>query len=169
MRTLLLVSLAASTACGSQAQSTSDESSPSGHEDGFEVTSSKLEQSCSCSMPTSGLYATFSVGSETYRQQITSPSAMTDAIALWQGRSSKTVPVGQLRCSCVGWNCDYGWFVSPESIRFTQFAIELCDGLPSHVQQNCPGFGGGSFCPWSAKLVDLRDCRASRTCPPVPR
>jgi hypothetical protein len=38
-------------------------------------------------------------------------------------------------------------------------AIELCDGLPSYVEENVDEFvdGVGRYCPWAARLVELRD------------
>jgi hypothetical protein len=38
-------------------------------------------------------------------------------------------------------------------------AIELCGGLPSYVEENVDEFVDrvGRYCPWAAKLVELRD------------
>jgi hypothetical protein len=125
---------------------------------------------CACHFPTyPGLLATFQVGSESYAQEITSPSGIDDAIALWQGKSTKHIPNGALRCGCSGWNCAWNFYVEPSTVEFSTGAIELCDGTPSYVDANCGTFGGGTYCPWSAILVELRDCRVSVTCPLVPR
>jgi hypothetical protein len=124
---------------------------------------------CACALPTSGLYATFRVGSESFKQQITTASAMADALALWRGKSNKRIPIGKLACSCVGWNCQWNFQIRPETLQMASFAIEVCDGIPSYVNANCPTFGGGSYCPWNAQLVELRDCRWNRACPLVPR
>lgn len=131
--------------------------------------SDALWTGCQCSLPTSGLLATFRVGTETFSQQITAPTAMADAIALWRGKSNKRIPTGALECACIGWNCSYRFRMKPETVQFASTTIELCDGTPSYVNANCPTFGGGSYCPWAAQLVSLRDCRTNRTCPAVPR
>src|SRR5262245_36267800 len=60
-------------------------------------------QACACTQATGGLWATFQVGPETFKQKITNPTAIMDAIAVWRGQSNKTIPVGVLRCSCAGW------------------------------------------------------------------
>lgn len=128
-----------------------------------------LGLACGCTLPVGGLYATFRVGNESFRQQITSWSGMSEAIALWKGQSNKHIPIGELDCSCTGWNCQWGFSMDPASVRFASSAVEVCDGLPSYVDPHCETFGMGSYCPWSAQLVDLRDCRRSPSCPRVPR
>jgi hypothetical protein len=122
-----------------------------------------------CSLPKSGLYATFAVGTETFQQQITSQAGIDGALALWNGTSTATIPTGKLACKCIGWNCVWDFHMVPESVTFTQFAIEVCDGTPSYVNGHCSEFGIGTYCPWSAKLIALRDCRTNPSCPPVTR
>jgi hypothetical protein len=124
---------------------------------------------CLCQLPTSGLYAKFQVGNEQYQQHITNPTGMTDAIALWRGKSTKKIPVGNLVCgSCQGWNCPWSWYVDPASVQLVEFATEVCDGTPSFLQKSCASFGK-TYCPWEARLVELRDCGLGRGCPLVPR
>jgi hypothetical protein len=40
-----------------------------------------------------------------------------------------------------------------------EVAIEVCDGLPSYVEENVDEFVDrvGRYCPWAAQLVELRD------------
>jgi hypothetical protein len=40
-----------------------------------------------------------------------------------------------------------------------EYAIELCDARPSYVEENVDEFVGtvGRYCPWHARLVELRD------------
>lgn len=119
--------------------------------------------------PSGGVYAAFRVGNETFHASITNPATIDQAIALWQGRSRANIPNGNLVCQPVGWNCGWSWYLDPDSVEFPEVTAEVCDGLPSHVEKGCTSFGGGSFCPWSAKLLELRDCRTDLTCPAVPR
>ena len=58
-----------------------------------------------CSLPVGGLYATFRVTTETFKQHITSTAGIAGALALWKGTSSANIPVGTLSCKCTGWNC----------------------------------------------------------------
>lgn len=126
-------------------------------------------QFCGCAPPTGGLWASFRVGSETFKQKITNAVAIADAIAVWRGQSNKTIPVGSLRCSCAAWNCGWRFTMDPATLVMASSAIEICDGLPSYVNETCPHFGGGAYCPWSAIMVDLRDCRTNPACPAVSR
>ncbi|MFW6066992.1 MAG: hypothetical protein ACOC97_01540 [Myxococcota bacterium] len=120
-----------------------------------------------CPLPTGGLYATFSVVGEVFRAHLTSDTAIEDAIDLWQGRSSASIPNGDLACEPAPHNCGYTWHMVPGTIEFAELTIEVCDGTPSYIEENCDDFVD-NYCPWSAELVDLRDCRTDPTCPSVP-
>jgi len=114
------------------------------------------------------VYATFRVaGSEIYYASITSVGGIDQAIALWHGQSIANIPNGALVCEAVPWNCPWSFHQDPASIQFAEMTIEVCDGTPSYVDQNCAGFGG-QYCPWSTELIELRDCRADPSCPVVP-
>jgi hypothetical protein len=121
--------------------------------------------------PTGGVWAQFAVGRETFNAYITDPTAIDDAIRLWQkpATATKRIPIGRLSCEPALWNCSWGWHQSPSSVSFANGAIEVCDGTPSYVEENCPSFGMGYYCPWEAVLVQLLDCRKDPGCPVVPR
>ena len=121
------------------------------------------------SKPSDGVYATFRVANEYFYASITDPTGINQAIALWRGRSNARIPNGSLVCQPVDWNCGWSWHLDPASVRFAEIAAEVCDGRPSYVERNCSGFGGGRFCPWSALLVELRDCRSDPSCPVMAR
>lgn len=128
-----------------------------------------LSKCMECTLPVGGLYATFQVGTEIFQQQITSPAGIAGALALWNGTSSARIPIGTLACQCTGWNCEWDFHMNPESITFSRSAIEVCDGVPSYVNSHCSEFGFGSYCPWFAELIALRDCRTNPLCPAVPK
>jgi len=120
--------------------------------------------------PRGGVLATFKVGTESFRAYMTNPTAINDAIALWRNpKLRKRIPVARLSCAAVAWNCPWSWHQTPSSVTLAEAAIEVCDGIPSYVEQHCPIFGMGFYCPWSAVLAELRDCRMSVNCPIVPR
>lgn len=120
-------------------------------------------------LPVGGLYATFSAAGEIFRTSITHPDGIAQARATWAGTSNAHIPIGDLVCSSKSWNAPWHWHMDPESVRMAEVTIELCDGMPSFVEANCVAAGGGQFCPWSAQLVELRDCSTDPTCPVVPR
>jgi len=122
------------------------------------------------SLPTSGLYATFRVGSsEVFYAWITNTAGIAEAIALWRGQSMARIPVGKLDCTNGTYNCGWSWRMIPDTISFAEVTVEVCDGRPSYVEAHCSTFGGGSYCPWSAEFIALRDCRTDAACPSVAR
>ena len=121
----------------------------------------------SCAPPSDGLYATFDVEGETFSSQITSPTGVDEALALWAGASTAKIPNGALVCSPAPFNCPWSFHQDPATIEFADVTTEVCDGKPSYVDAHCTAFGA-RYCPWSAKLVELRDCRTDPACPPVP-
>jgi len=120
-------------------------------------------------LPAAGVYATFRVVSDVFQASITNTTGIDQALALWRGQSQAKIPVGQLECGNGTYNCGWTWRMSPASITFAEVTIEVCDATPSYVQGNCASFPNGTYCPWSAELIDLRDCRTQPSCPPVPR
>jgi hypothetical protein len=123
-----------------------------------------------CATPSSGLYATFRVASaEVFYAWITSTTGISEAIALWRGQSMARIPVGKLDCTTGMYNCGWTWRLKPDTVGFAEVTIEVCDGRPSYVEAHCSTFGGGSYCPWGAELIALRDCRTDPSCPAVPR
>ena len=62
-----------------------------------------------------------------------------------------------------GGACDpqWTWHVDPANVAFADAAIELCDGLPSHVEadKNYWIKTVGTFCPWSAVVTAVDDRR----------
>jgi hypothetical protein len=99
-------------------------------------------------------------------------SAAGSALDAWQGRTAADIPAGTLICEPAIWNCGWSWHQDPATVRVAELAVEVCDGMPPRTQAECEAFrvgSGGAFCPWSAQLVDLRDCRVDPSCPAVPR
>jgi hypothetical protein len=121
-----------------------------------------------CGLPGSGLYATFRVVDDVFYVWITNPTGINEAIALWRGQSMAAIPVGAVDCANGMFNCGWTWRIKPDVVRFAEVTIELCDGTPSYVQGHCASFAN-SYCPWSAQLIALRDCRTDSSCPMVTR
>ena len=120
-------------------------------------------------LPSAGVYATFRVVSDVFHAPITNANGIDQAIALWRGQSKANIPTGQLECANGTYNCGWTWRMNPASITFAEITIEVCDATPSYVQNNCASFPNGQYCPWSAELIALRDCRTDSSCPAVSR
>jgi len=93
------------------------------------------------------------VGSETFVLRTTHPETMAlfrDALA---GRRSG-FPIGPLRRGDGGFNAPWSWHLDPAATRFTEAAIEVCDGTPSYVEAHQADFP--TYCPWGARIVSER-------------
>lgn len=123
--------------------------------------------STSCEPPEGGVWATFGVVDDVYRAHITNPNGIQQALDLWAGTSKAAIPNGALVCASASFNCGWGFHQDPATIEFAELTIEVCDGTPSYVDANCGDFGA-QYCPWSATLSELRDCRTDPLCPIVP-
>ena len=103
--------------------------------------------------PTSEAIVTFRVVSETFRVLLTSADQLAAArTAQAGGRAS--IPVGRI---VSGTQVNAGWSWHLEDVTFAEVAIEVCDGLPSHVEREGTQFGAGSYCPWSAVVTQIEE------------
>lgn len=120
----------------------------------------------SCSSPESpqledGILVTFDVQGERYKIFITNEETIDQVYALQAGESNASIPSGKLFRGQVSYNKPWSWHIDSEDIEMAEFTIELCDGLPSHVEENLDYWVDtvGRFCPWSAELVSIKDYR----------
>jgi hypothetical protein len=102
--------------------------------------------------PGSAAVVTFRVGSETFRIGLTTEEQVAAAEAARAGGQAR-IPVGRLRA---GAGVNVGWSWHMVDVNFAEAAIELCDGLPSHVEAAGVGYANGSYCPWGAEITDIR-------------
>lgn len=52
-----------------------------------------------------------------------------------------------------GFNHRWSWHLSPDSVRMTETATEVCDGKPQDVENAGSDFDSGRYCPWSSKII----------------
>lgn len=64
-------------------------------------------------------------------------------------------PMGELARGDGGFNRPWNWHLKPETVRMVEFSIELCDGLPSHIENDLDYWVETvkSYCPWGARIV----------------
>lgn len=101
--------------------------------------------------PSSEAVVTFQVVSETFRVLLTSPGQLAAARAAQTGGRAR-IPVGRI---VSGTQVNTGWTWHLENVTFAEAAIEVCDGIPSHVEREGTQFGAGSYCPWSAVIIRI--------------
>jgi hypothetical protein len=102
--------------------------------------------------PGSTAVVTFRVVRETFRVRLISEEQIAAAEAARAGGPAR-IPVGRLRA---GADVNVGWSWRLEDVSFAEAAIELCDGLPSHVEAAGVTYANGSYCPWGAEVTDIR-------------
>ncbi|MGD9905073.1 MAG: hypothetical protein AB7U83_16525 [Vicinamibacterales bacterium] len=114
---------------------------------------------CDASSPTapSGVaVVTFQVVNEQFRVRLTTEDQLRAAQAAQAGGQA-TIPVGRI---VAGAEVNTGWSWHLEDVTFAEVAIEVCDGLPSHVEQaGGPGYALGWYCPWGARVLEIRTTR----------
>jgi hypothetical protein len=114
---------------------------------------------CGSDSPTgpSGDYvATFLVVDETFRVRLVTEAQLRAAAEARAGSRAR-IPVGRI---VAGTEVNTGWSWHLEDLEFAEATIEICDGLPSHVEQaGGPSFAQGRYCPWGAQIIDIRRLR----------
>jgi len=43
------------------------------------------------------------------------------------------------------------------NVEFAELTTELSDGRPSDVERGGVSFGGGRFCPWTARVISIEE------------
>lgn len=102
--------------------------------------------------PTAVAVVTFDVVGERFRVRLTSDEQLEAARAAQAGGRA-SIPVGRI---VAGADVNVPWSWHLEDVSFAEAAIEVCDGLPSHVEDaGGPAFATGTYCPWSARVVNI--------------
>jgi hypothetical protein len=91
---------------------------------------------------------------ERFKVLLTRAETIQQARELMESGESRVL-MGRLAAGDGGFNLGYDWHLEPESVGFHDVAMELCDGLPSHVEENVQYWLGtvGTYCPWSSRIV----------------
>lgn len=108
-----------------------------------------------------GVLAVFAVQDERFAIFTSNPETCEQIIALRDGRSQAAIPVGRVRRGQVPYNWPWSWHIDPEDVAMAEAAIELCDARPSYIEAHLDEWLEKviRFCPWSARLVSVTDCR----------
>jgi hypothetical protein len=106
-----------------------------------------------------GVLATFDVVGERFRAWVTNRVAMWDLLQVLRGNSTANIPGGKVvrNAGRAAHNAPYSWSLDPAEIVLGDFAIEVCDGRPSYVESHVPDFIQVGYCPWSARLLELKN------------
>ena len=108
-----------------------------------------------------GILVTFDVNGEMYRIFIKNEETIEQVFAVQRGESQATIPSGKLSKGSVWYNGPWSWHIDSEDIHMADVTMELCDGIPSHVEADLDYWVNavGRFCPWNATIVQIEDFR----------
>lgn len=97
---------------------------------------------------------TVEVSGETFVVEVAS-AAQIDALEARLASGERGVLAGEIEAGDGGYNGDWSWHMTPETVHAPDVAVEVCDGRPSFVEDDLPYWLDtvGSFCPWGAKVV----------------
>jgi hypothetical protein len=97
--------------------------------------------------------AVIAVEGEVYRVELSAPGAVEGARALLAGTSIASIPVSEIVRDDPGPNAPWSWHIDPESLAWAEVAIEVCDGLPTHIEDGVLTID--QYCPWGARLLAI--------------
>jgi glucose/arabinose dehydrogenase len=115
---------------------------------------------CDCGERAGGAFVRFDISGQSLTVWVTNAEFIDTATALLASGKRK-VPIFNTLLD--GTDCDpqWTWHVDPADVVFADAAIELCDGVPSHIEANKDYWINtvGAFCPWSAVVAAVDDRR----------
>jgi hypothetical protein len=118
-----------------------------------------------------GILATFEVSGERFRVWVRNPQTIWDLYRLKKGLSTASIPNGRILRGPgrAAHNLPYRWHLDPQDISMADFTTEVCDARPSYVEKHLGEFvdNVGRYCPWDARLVELRNYTGGKIKPPL--
>jgi hypothetical protein len=102
--------------------------------------------------PAGSVIVTFAVEAEGFKVLLTDPADITIAQALLAGEEAPPIPNGLVVRDDSGVNAPWSWHLDPDSIEFADITIEVCDALPSYVEEETLT-PDDRYCPWSARVI----------------
>ena len=95
--------------------------------------------------------ATFQVVDETFKIELATPELVDHARRLLAGEEISAIPLGTVVRDDPGVNAPWSWHIDPATLEFADMTIEVCDGLPSFVEDET--VTSDQYCPWSATVI----------------
>jgi hypothetical protein len=111
-----------------------------------------------CEDRTGGAFVEFEIVEETFRVWIENAAFITEAERLLDAGETR-VPVFETLIDGTGCDPQWSWHADPEDVSFADFTIELCDAVPSYIEENKAEWfdSVGSWCPWSARVTAVTE------------
>ena len=90
---------------------------------------------------------------ETYKIELATPELIEHVQQIMAGEDVALIPNGLVVRDDPSVNAPWSWHIDPASLNFADATTEVCDGLPSYVEDGT--VTSPYFCPWSTKVIDL--------------
>ncbi len=98
-----------------------------------------------------GTIVTIKVIDETYKVELVKPADIAIAKQLLAQQIPPKIPNGLIVRDSPGPNAPWSWHIDPASFEWADMTTEVCDGLPSYVEDGT--LTSPYYCPWSAEVV----------------
>jgi hypothetical protein len=98
--------------------------------------------------------ATFEVaGVETFKIELVTPELVEHARQLLDGGEDGRIPNGVVVRDAPSVNEPWSWHIDPDTLEFADMTTEVCDGLPSDVEDDL--ITSDRYCPWIAQIISI--------------
>lgn len=106
-------------------------------------------------VPSGPTVATVQVaGEETYKIELATPELIQHAKDLMNGVTEEgRIPNGVVVRDDPGVNAPWSWHIDPATLEFADATIEVCDGLPSFVEDGT--VTSDYYCPWLTEIIAI--------------
>ena len=107
-------------------------------------------------IPSAPAVVTFEVADQgEFSVELLTDELVAHVVDLQNGGEDGRIPIGTIvRDGDGGVNAPWSWHIDPETLEFADMTTEVCDGLPSYVEDGT--LTSDTYCPWSATVVDLQ-------------
>jgi len=95
--------------------------------------------------------ATIQVVDEQDTIELATPELIERARRLLAGEEVASIPLGTVGRDDAGVNEPWSWHIDPATLEFADMTIEVCDGLPSFVEDGTAT--SDQYCPWPAEVI----------------
>ena len=93
---------------------------------------------------------------EVFRVLLRDPQLIAEATSLI-GQGPRKIVNGELRRGSGGFNQPWSWHLAPDTVRFVDVTIELCDGRPSDIEADLDYWVDvvDRYCPWGTEILGV--------------
>lgn len=94
-------------------------------------------------------------GKETFKIELDTPELEAHARELLAGGEDGRIPNGVVVRDSPSVNAPWSWHVDPSTLEFVDMTTEVCDGLPSDVEDGL--VTSDRYCPWIVEIIDIEE------------